>query len=145
MKINQHLTGQPVTPGKETRKASVAGPDFQHLLRGELRKINTGGPASKNLSIPSGPSVPASVRLESLTISERAMDTLQSFARALENNSLPLNALEPFVSSLEEETLALLSVRSQFPENDPLAQILDRVATITYLEAAKFRRGDYHA
>jgi hypothetical protein len=145
MKINEHFSGLPVNAGSPAKKSGSAGPDFKQLLQGELETAAASDPPQAGGSVHSAAPVAASVRMEGLTVTEQAMDTLQGFARALENTRLSADALEPFVSSLEEETMALLAVKNQLPVDDSLAQVLERVATITYLEAAKFRRGDYHA
>ena len=46
---------------------------------------------------------------------------------------------------MEEETSALLDLQEELPQDDPLAKLLNRIATVTYLESAKYRRGDYNA
>lgn len=46
---------------------------------------------------------------------------------------------------MEEGAVGLMSVKDQLPADDLLGQLLDRVATVSYLEAAKYRRGDYSA
>jgi hypothetical protein len=145
MKISEHFGGQPVTAGKANKEFAGAGSDFQQLLVSELRKSSISQPNQVAGSVESGSPVPASVRLEGLTVTEVTIDTLQSFARALTDGSFSAEALEPYASSLEEDTVALLAVRNQLPDSDPLAQVLDRVATVAYLEAARYRRGDYHA
>jgi hypothetical protein len=143
MKINELISGQPGKVGKGAKGAGEAGSDFQQLLMGELRKTSGSPTVQAATNIASLSTVPASVRLDGLTLTEGTIDTLQSFAKALENTSLPVEALEPYVSSLEEGIVALLSVRNQLGSTDSLAQVLERVATVAYLESAKYRRGDY--
>ena len=60
-------------------------------------------------------------------------------------SALPADKLEPVIASLEENTAALVSYKNQIDAQDPLANLLDRVATTTYVETVKFRRGDYDA
>ncbi len=47
------------------------------------------------------------------------------------------------VEALEEDTGSILGLKEKLPAEDPLAKLLDRVATVSYVEAAKYRRGDY--
>jgi hypothetical protein len=60
-------------------------------------------------------------------------------------NNLEFSArdLEPFVEALENETQSILELKKQLPGQDSLSHLLERVATVSYIEAAKYRRGDY--
>jgi hypothetical protein len=66
------------------------------------------------------------------------------FRQTLENYEEALaEPVSSAISALEEETTGLLNPRQQLSAEDPLAGLLDRVAAVTFQEAAKFRRGDY--
>ena len=71
------------------------------------------------------------------------MDTLESFGSALNNLEFSAKDIEPFVDALENETQSILELKKQLPEQDPLSLLLERVATVSYIETAKYRRGDY--
>ena len=87
--------------------------------------------------------VPTSIRLESISLTEKTLQNLEYFKNALKNNALSADSLEPLISSLEENTAALVSYKNQIDAQDPLTNLLDRVATTTYVETLKYRRGDY--
>ncbi len=127
----------------KTEKSSSV--DFQALLRGQLESLNKPGETAPVEKIDSIDNVPPALRIEGLALTEASINTLEAFSLALGNNSLDYSSLAPFVDTLEEETSALIAVRHQLPDDDPLSAILDQVATQTYLETAKFRRGDYAA
>ncbi len=107
-----------------------------------MQSVASATPAT-NVTPAAALQVPPALRLESLTLAETTMNSLASFGEALGDLSLPGESLLPFVESLEEETSSLLSLKEQLPTDDPLARLLDRVASVSYVETAKFRRGDY--
>lgn len=143
MKINEHLQSQPTTTQKQSAGSLAAGLDFQGLLAGELQKTAAGQSAQAAGEVASSPSVEPAVRLEGLAATEETIGNLEAFAGALGDGRVNAKALEPFASALEEDTVALLNVKNQLPATDPLSQVLERVATVAYLESAKYRRGDY--
>lgn len=120
----------------------LSGADFKQLLEAQLQSVASATPAT-NVTPAAALQVPPALRLESLTLAETTMNSLASFGEALGDLSLPGESLLPFVESLEEETSSLLSLKEQLPTDDPLARLLDRVASVSYVETAKFRRGDY--
>jgi hypothetical protein len=145
MKINEHLQSQQLNATKQPAGSPAAGLDFQRLLAGELQKAGAGQPAQAAGGIAATLPVAPALRLEGLAATEETIGTLDAFAGALGDGRFGAEALEPFVSALEEDTVALLAVKSRLPAADPLAQVLERVATVAYLETAKYRRGDYFA
>lgn len=134
-----------VVTGQQTRTASTTGVDFQDLLRAQLAKVASPDHAQPAPEAVQLSATPAAVRIEGLTLTEASLNTLEAFGAALANPAIQPEALQPFIGNLEEETAALMAVRGQLPAEDPLAGLLDRVAALTYLEAAKYHRGDYAA
>lgn len=120
----------------------LSGVDFKQLLEAQLQSVASAVPAT-NVASAAALQVPPALRLESLALAETTMTSLASFGEALGDLSLSGESLLPFVESLEEETSSLLSLKEQLPADDPLARLLDRVASVSYVETAKFRRGDY--
>ncbi|MBU0729090.1 MAG: hypothetical protein KKE17_01150 [Proteobacteria bacterium] len=143
MKINELLPGKQASGIKFNRADGTT--DFQKLLENQLQTIsetkNTTGPAHVVRPL----AVPPSLRIEGLTVTESTLKNLDSYCSALKNLKNSTSALEPFITAIEEETSALIAVKGQLPEDDPLAKLLDRVAAVAYLETAKYRRGDYLA
>jgi hypothetical protein len=142
MKINELQNQQAIGNSQKTSQKASGGADFQKILEASQKSSTesvTATAATQNVS----PSVPASLRLESLQLSERTMDTLESFGSALNNLEFSARDLEPFVEALENETQSILELKNQLPGQDSLSHLLERVATVSYIEAAKYRRGDY--
>ena len=83
------------------------------------------------------------LRLQGVQMTEATIDSLESFAKALEDVTLSPKELEPFITALEEENQGLLDIKEQLPADDPLAKLIEQVAAASYLETAKYRRGDY--
>jgi hypothetical protein len=142
MKIQNTTAPQGVVPAsdKGINKGETAA--FKKLLDDRLRSIAESSRVASVNSVEQVAPAP-SLRLEGLELTEKALDTLENFGAALGNQEFKSSDLEPFVDSLEEETTGLLSIRDQLPADDPLAGLVDRVATVTFLESAKYRRGDY--
>jgi hypothetical protein len=142
MKINNLQNTQIAGDTQKASKKVSGGADFQKIL--ESKQGASAGPAASVSSAQKGPSsVPVELRLESLQLSEKTMNTLESFGLALNNLDFSGEDLEPYVAALEDETRSILELKKQLPAEDPLTHILERVATVSYVEAAKYRRGDY--
>jgi hypothetical protein len=139
-----------ITPGQQDvstigkSAASATGASFQDILARELAAAkSTAAPATAAAAAVAP--IPATLKLDSLTLAEDAISTLEKFSAALGNPAFSAQDLEPFAAALEDETAALVSLKNQLPTNNPLASLLERVATASYVEATKLRRGDYHA
>ena len=139
-----------ITPGQQDGSAigkgsaSTTGPSFQDILAQELAAAKN--PATTAIAAASATApIPAALRLDGLTLTEDTINTLEKFGAALGNPSFSAQDLEPFATALENDTAALVSMKNQLPESNPLSSLLERVATASYVEATKFRRGDYHA
>jgi hypothetical protein len=143
MKINDLLHGQKITGTSTAKQPQETGANFQDMLANRLQSMSETASTTAIQSVGRTESIPASLRIEGLGISDAAIDTLESFSAALGNRAIAAGALEPFAADLEEKTAAILDIREQLPTNDPLGMLLDRVATTAYVESAKYRRGDY--
>ena len=144
MKINGLHPGQIFEDSTAKPRKSTSSIDFRALLESKLHAPQEIDPVAAISSVDGIDSEGgASLRLDGLAVTESALSHLEQYSAALADSKLKGRDLEPYVSALEEETLALLEIRSHFSEDDSLAVLLDRVATVTYLETVKFRRGDY--
>ena len=144
MKINEIKISQPAGNHTEKSANSSGSIDFRSLLENKLHATQEIDPVSGvNPVSPMREEGMATLRMDGLAVTESAIEHLEQYTAALADTDLAERDLEPFVSALEEETLALLEIRSHFSEDDSLAMLLDRVATVTYLETVKYRRGDY--
>lgn len=144
MKITAITPGQQdvATTGKNA--APATGASFQDILAQELATAKSQAtPAMAAAAAPA--SIPAALKLDGISLTEETISTLEQFGAALGNPAFTAQDLEPFATALEDDTAALVSLKNQLPENNPLSALLERVATASYVEAAKLRRGDYHA
>ncbi len=144
MKIDDILLGQQ-TGNKTANRKTTTETNFKDLLDNHVQPLDANHPVSNTSAVMPTATISATVRLEGLQLSEKAIDTLESFGAALNNTAVSAQDLEPFVDAMEEETAALLDLQEELPQDDPLAKLLNRIATVTYLESAKYRRGDYNA
>jgi hypothetical protein len=142
MKINELQNAQ--TPGttQKTTKKGAEGSGFQKIL--ESKQSRGTESATPGVPIQSSPSsIPVDLRIESLQVTEQTISTLDEFSSALGNLKFSGDDIQPLVEALEDETRSILELKNQLPPQDPLADLLDRVATVSYVETAKYRRGDY--
>lgn len=142
MKITAITPGQQDVSPLGKSLASAGGSSFQDILAKEMAAAQS--PATPAMAAAAAP-IPAELRLGGLGLAEDTISTLEKFGAALGNPSFSAQDLEPFAAALEDETAALVSLKNQLPEGNPLSSLLERVATASYVEAAKLRRGDYHA
>ncbi|MCB2182870.1 MAG: hypothetical protein KQH63_12625 [Desulfobulbaceae bacterium] len=143
MKIYNNQGPQNVIKSGQKTDKPVSGPDFRDLLEAQLQEVSSTSAVTPPLETGAINQVSPALRVEGLSVAEATIKSLDSFGSALGNLDLPEEALEPLVETLEEETSSLLEVKQQLPADDPLADLLDRVASVSYAEAAKYRRGDY--
>jgi len=142
MKISDIL--QSLRPQGKSSTSQPSGTDFQELL---AEKISGNATHVHQADEPSRATetspVSATLRLEAIDLTTSTLDTLEAYSAALADTRLDVELLEPYAASLEEHLAGLADLKEQLPGDDPLARLLDRVATVAYLETAKFRRGDY--
>lgn len=144
MKITSVIPGQPDASPVNKNSAAPSGPSFQDILKQELAAAKSSS-NSETPTVSATTPIPAALRLDGLALAEDTINTLENFSAALGNSSFSAQDLEPFAAALENDTAALVSLKNQLPENNPLSALLERVATASYVEATKLRRGDYHA
>ncbi len=143
MKITNLQGSQNIGQSEQKRAKNVSGADFKDLLDAELLSVSSSSKLEHTSGVSPVGQLAAGLRIESLSVAEATIDSLESFGSALNNLELPTEDLEPYITALEEETGSILDLKDKLPAEDPLAKLLDRVATVSYIEVAKYRRGDY--
>jgi len=139
------LTGQRVSDQKQINKTkSSQSTSFFDLLADQLQPTKETQGINQTGATTTESQIPAELRLAGLSMSENTIDLLESFSQALSDLHLRPSDLLPLIEALEGDTTTLLDIKEQLPKHDPLAQLIDRVATISAIEAEKFRRGDYN-
>jgi len=139
------LTGQRVSDQKPVNKTkSSQATSFFDLLAGQLQAPEETQSTTQTEAPTTESQIPAELRLAGLSMSETTIDLLESFSQALGDLHLKPRDLLPLIEALEGDTTTLLDIKEQLPKHDPLSQLIDRVATISAVEAEKFRRGDYN-
>jgi hypothetical protein len=147
MKINKFMYGPQITNKGSGLNDSQSTESFKNILANRIHSVSETIETENTTKAAeiSNNQIPPALRIEGLSLTETSLNTLDSFSKALGDTKFSNEDIEPFVAALEEETNSLIAVKNQLPPDDPLYKLLDRVATVTYLETAKFRRGDYDA
>ncbi len=138
------LKNQPISGKNKTKKSKAVDNGFFDLLTEQLAPPAETAPTSATTAPLEASNLPPGTRLNGVRLSESSIDLLDNFSKALANLKLNADDLAPMVEALEGDTTALLDIKEQLPDNDPLAILIDRVITISYIETEKFRRGDYN-
>jgi len=142
MKI-QGVKGQRIEDKRSVKKSKSGEKSaFFSLLEGQLSPAEATAPIQQ-AEIPENSSLPAQLRLDGVFISENTIDLLESFEKCLGNTDISLTDITPIIDALESGTTSLLDIKEQLDSDDPLAQLIDLIATISIIETEKFRRGDY--
>ncbi len=145
MKISKNKgTGAVGTSSKGAKNSSTSAIDFRHILQSQLQGTSPVVQSSAPSEVAADREVvPPQLRMEGVRLAEASIDSLDAFAAALADATFSAADLEPFITALEEESQGLIDINVQLPKDDPLAQLIEQVATSCFLETSKFRRGDY--
>lgn len=143
MKITNKLGTPAISPAEPKNSKPLSGNEFKSFLESQIQSVSSSAKTGAAAQVAALSMVPAALRIESLSVAEATINSLESLGTALNNLRLPAEDLAPLVEALEEETGSILDLKGKLPAEDPLARLLDRVASISYVETAKFRRGDY--
>ncbi len=135
--------GKSPSTGKAKKGDASSVLDFRHLLQAQMQEMQDISATAPVTPVQPRHQGDPELRQQGVQMAEVTIDSLDFFAQALENASLDAEELEPFIRALEEENQGLLDIRAQLSDDDPLAQLIEQVAAATYLETAKYRRGDY--
>lgn len=135
--IEQNITA----PGKPAGAAS--GLSFADLLNRELSAASASTEVAGLSGVSRASEVSAGLKVESLGLIENTIATLEKFSASLADSAFSPQDLAPYAAALADESAALMDLKKQLPADNPLAAILERVATVSYVEAAKLERGDY--
>ena len=148
--------------GKKGKKEELEGLDFQRLLQEAQsnRKLDEAGLAPKSpvagveffdnpvLSIPSVNFVPglldaSTLRSRGASATEKTLDLLDQYQKAMADPKVSLKEISPLVQSLSDETKSLTQWADKLSSSDPLQKIIVEVGILSSVEVEKFNRGDY--
>ena len=83
------------------------------------------------------------LRVQGVEATERTLNLLEEYRRAIENPQVSLREIHPLVQSLAEETWGLNQWVEKLSPSDPLKKIMTEVGVLSSVEVGKFNRGDY--
>ena len=142
MKITKSSQTSKTSSAKKSSSASAL--DFRQLLQGQTQPVQDVASPSSVAEVQEREQGDPQLRIQGVKLAESTIDSMESFATALADQSLSADDLEAFVTRLEEDAQVLVDIKEQLPDQDPLAELVERVSAACYLETAKFRRGDYN-
>lgn len=143
MKINKIKGRQAVKKSSSTSNKAGTISDFFNLIDGQLNPVGETAPPAIVQPVELKSQAPAKLRLNGIALSENTIDLLESYGNALGNLEIQPQDLAPLIEALEGDTTALIDIKEQLDSDDPLAQLIDQVVTISFIESEKYRRGDY--
>jgi hypothetical protein len=94
-----------------------------------------------------GPAPVTGVELEPTGAAPEMVDAvlsrLEIFQEGLARPDLNLKSLDSLVQALEKDSTNLDSLAQSLAADNPLRQIVEETAALTWTESSKFKRGDY--
>ena len=139
MKIDPNLIIGAVTGNNPAEKQTGKPGVFEDMLS------NLEGCAAKETTAPAN--IPpmdtlCPQKVNALTMSEQALDMMDSYAKALVDPAMTLKSLAPMVNELDAMRTKLIEAGSFISEDDPLKGIISDMSSTLYGEVLRFRRGD---
>jgi hypothetical protein len=148
--------------GKKGKKEELEGLDFQKLLQeaqsnrkpgeaGTSPEGSVGGTeflANSVLSFPPVNFVPglpetSTLRSQGALATEKTLDLLGQYQRAMADPKVSLKEISPLAQSLSQEIKGLTQWAPKLPSSDPLQKIITEVGIVSSVEVEKFNRGDH--
>lgn len=140
MKIDPNtMIGTVTGKRSDIRTPAAGGSAFERVLNG-IQKTES---AKKAHSLHPAPGVsPSPQTFQAMSVSERAVDLLDAYARALVDPKLSLKDIAPMMDEMESVRSAVAQAGSLLSDNDPLKGIMSEVESALNAELMRFRRGD---
>lgn len=143
MKI-EDLVLLPMNPATPSSGAGTDKDKFAECLKEAISsRHQQGGPQALGGPAP----VTGAADLEPTGAAQEMVDTvlsrLEIFQEALDRPGMTLKSLAPLVQALEKDSHHLDSLARSMPADNPLRQIVEEAAALTWTESCKFKRGDY--
>jgi hypothetical protein len=82
-------------------------------------------------------------RSKGLEATEKTLDLLERYQKAIADPQVPLKKVNEFIDSLSLEVKSLNALSGNLPPVDPLQKIMTEVGIISAVEIEKFKRGEY--
>jgi hypothetical protein len=139
MKIDPNLIIGAVTGKTPAIKPTGGVGNFEDLLK-DVQKTD----AKEAVSVQSIPQMNQlnPHKVSALTMSEQAIDMLDTYSKALIDPNCNLKSLAPLVDDLDGMKAKLLDASSFLSDDDPLKGIMNETASTLFGEVMRFKRGD---
>ena len=143
---------------KKGKNEDLNGFDFQKMLQEAQSNTQEAGQAASAgaagvAEIPGESVLPVNLldgvkessplRTQGIEATEKTLNLLEEYQRAIENPRVTLREIHPLVQSLAEETRGLNQSVEKLSPSDPLKKIMTEVGILSSIEVGKFNRGDY--
>jgi hypothetical protein len=143
---------------KKGKNEDLNGFDFQEMLREAQSNTQEAGQtasagATGIAEIPGESVLPvnlldgvkesSALRTQGVRATEKTLNLLEEYQRAIENPRVNLREIHPLIQSLAEETRGLNQWVGKLSSSDPLQKIMTEVGILSSIEVGRFNRGDY--
>lgn len=141
MKIDPNLITTGVTSTESTRQPTNTGA-FEDLLKsteaaGETQSVSQTS-AVQSVSMP----LMDSQHMQGITLSEEAIDLLDTYAQGLSQSDQTLKSLSSMMEQLSTLKTQLDDSSQSLMQTDPLREIMQDVSSTIQSEMLRFSRGD---
>jgi len=85
----------------------------------------------------------AQVRLQGIRSTEKTLELLEQYQKAMADPGQSLKTIHPLIQSLSQELQGLHGLSEKLSPSDPLQSILTNTGIVSAVEIEKFYRGEY--
>jgi len=139
MKIDPNLTIGGIAGKVPGTKPAGKGGSFEEMLKG-IENVPVKAP--ENIHQITQATQISPQKINALSMSEQAIDLMDTYYRALTDPDLSLKSISSMVDDLDGMKTRLTDAGNFISEDDPLKEIMNDVAVALNGEVLKFRRGD---
>ncbi len=148
--------------GKKGKREELDGPDFQKLLQeaqsnwkpGQAGNSPEGSVGRDEFWVNSLSPIPSVelrpglqetsiLRSQGTQATERALDLLEQYQKAMADPQVSLKQVNPLIQALSQEVKGFAQWAENLPSSDPLREILTEIGALSSVEIERFNRGDY--
>jgi len=149
MKITPHEISRIANDQKTNKVAKTTGNKFENILQQTINKSSSSEdqtmtlPPVQNISNIKFNPISDIDRTQNIERVEKFLDVLENYQKKLEDPSVNLKEMYPFVTHMGSEAENMSALLNSLPDEDGIKDILNRALVTSTVEVIKFNKGDY--
>ncbi|MBW2567979.1 MAG: hypothetical protein JRD93_00205 [Deltaproteobacteria bacterium] len=149
MEITPHDISRIANDQKTNKIAKTTGNKFEDILQQTINKSSSSEnqimmlPPVQNISNIRFDIISNIDKAQNIERVEKFLDVLENYQKKLEDPSVKLKEMHPFVANMKNQADNMLPLLNSLPDEDGIKDILNRALVTSTVEAIKFNKGDY--